>query len=298
MSFWNTRRTETAPVLAALAAVVLWGLSFVATKQALSELSPLTLIVFRFAIGVTALALILKLRGAALVPPREFLPTLALMGFVGIFVHQVVQVHGLEKTTAVRTGWLIGLSPIWTAILAALFLKERLGVARIAGLLLGLAGALLVVTRGRLSGELLAMPSTTGDLLVLASTVNWAIYSTIGRGTLRALGSARSTFAIMMLGWLMVIPLWLARGARLPQNFGAATLGSLLFLGIGCSALGYLFWYAALEKLDASRVAAFLYVEPLVTMAAAVLVLGEPVAWTTVVGGVLVIAGVVLVQRR
>lgn len=282
----------------ALAAVFLWGLSFVATKQALAEFAPLTLIVVRFGVGVATLALLLKVRGLALVPPRASWPTLALMGFVGIFVHQLVQVHGLERTTAVRTGWLIGLSPIWTAALAAVFLRERFGVLKVTGLVLGLAGALLVITRGRFSGELLLLPSTTGDLLVLASTVNWAIYSTIGRRTLQELGSWRATFAIMTLGWLMVMPVWAAAGsARLPVSPSAAAIGSVLFLGIGCSALGYLFWYAALERLEASRVAAFLYLEPLVTMGAAVAVLREPVAVSTIAGGLLVIAGVLLVQK-
>jgi len=72
----------------------------------------------------------------------------------------------------------------------------------------------------------------------------------------------------------------------------------LLFLGIGCSGLGYLFWYGALEKLEAGQVAVFLYVEPLVTLAAAALWLGEPVGFVTVVGGIVVLVGVSLVQRR
>jgi drug/metabolite transporter (DMT)-like permease len=64
-----------------------------------------------------------------------------------------------------------------------------------------------------------------------------------------------------------------------------------------CSALGYLFWYAALARIETSRVAAFLYLEPLVTLAAAVAILGEPVMIPTLVGGAVLVVGVVLVQR-
>lgn len=71
---------------------------------------------------------------------------------------------------------------------------------------------------------------------------------------------------------------------------------AIVFLGVGCSGLGYLFWYTALERLEASQVAAFLYVEPLFTLAAAVALLGESVAVSTVVGGVLVLLGVLAVQ--
>jgi drug/metabolite transporter (DMT)-like permease len=71
----------------------------------------------------------------------------------------------------------------------------------------------------------------------------------------------------------------------------------VLFLGLACSGLGYLFWYGALEKVEASRVAALLYVEPLVTLAAAVALLGERIQLVTVAGGVLLLVGVILVER-
>ena len=71
----------------------------------------------------------------------------------------------------------------------------------------------------------------------------------------------------------------------------------MLFLGIGASGLGYLFWYGALERIEASRVAAFLYLEPLVTLAAAVVLLGESVTLEAVAGGLLLLAGVAVVQR-
>jgi drug/metabolite transporter (DMT)-like permease len=72
---------------------------------------------------------------------------------------------------------------------------------------------------------------------------------------------------------------------------------SVLFLGFGCSGLGYLFWYGALERIELSRVAAFLYLEPLVTLAAAAFWLGEPVGLLTLAGGALLLMGVALVQR-
>src|SRR6266516_6114424 len=81
-----------APRLAAFCAVVLWGISFVATKTALREISPITLIFTRFALGTGVLFLILKLRRESPLPPRTPLPSLALMGFVGVFVHQMLQV--------------------------------------------------------------------------------------------------------------------------------------------------------------------------------------------------------------
>ena len=286
------------PRLGALIAIVLWGLSFVATKVALREISPVTLVFSRFALGTALLVATLAARRRPLVPPPRSWPALAVMGFVGIFVHQLLQSYGLTLTTAVRTGWLIGLIPIWSALLAAVFLKERFGPAKVAGLALGFAGAVLVVTRGRLSAGLLALPSTRGDLLILASTLNWAIYTVLGRGTLHRLGSLRATTGTMFLGWLMLAPLFLrVEGWREYAALSPSGVAALLFLGIGPAGLGYLFWYGALERVETSRVAAFLYLEPLVTLAAAVALLHEPVGAATVAGGLMVLAGVALVQR-
>jgi drug/metabolite transporter (DMT)-like permease len=102
----------------------------------------------------------------------------------------------------------------------------------------------------------------------------------------------------MLMGWLMLAPLFvLERGWRAWWALSASGWGAVLFLGIGCSGLGYLFWYAALSRLETSQVAAFLYLEPLVTLAAAMAVLGEKIHAATVAGGLLVLAGVYLVQR-
>jgi drug/metabolite transporter (DMT)-like permease len=222
---------------------------------------------------------------------------LAGMGFVGIFLHQTVQAHGLTLTTAVRTGWLIGLTPIWSAVLAAIFLGEDFGPRKILGLFIGLIGALLVITRGELSAGVLTLPSTRGDLLVFASTWTWAIYTILGRDTLKRLGSARATAGAMFAGWAMMIPFFVAAaGWHEYRHLSSTSIAAMLFLGIGCSGLGYWFWYAALERIDASQVAAFLYLEPLVTLLSAVALLGETVALSTIVGGVLVLAGVLTVQ--
>lgn len=286
------------PRLQAFLAIVLWGISFVATRLALREVEPVTLIFTRFALGVALLLTVLAARRVPLLPPRSTWPALATMGFVGIFVHQLLQSYALTLTTAVRTGWLIGIIPIWSALLAAIFLRERFGVGKIAGLALGFLGAALVVTRGRFEPGLLALPSTRGDLLILVSTVTWAVYTVLGHDTIRRLGSLRATAGAMLAGWLMLSPWFLGAGGwRELAHVSNVGWAAILFLGIGCSGLAYWFWYGALERVETSRVAAFLYLEPLVTVAAAVPLLGERVDWSTVAGGAVVLTGVALVQR-
>ena len=98
------------------------------------------------------------------------------------------------------------------AVLAAVVLGERFGGKKVIGLMLGTIGAVLVITRGEMSSRVLALPTTRGDLFVFASTVNWAIYTILGRETLKRLGSAKATAASMLFGWAMLVPLTIVGG--------------------------------------------------------------------------------------
>jgi drug/metabolite transporter (DMT)-like permease len=285
------------PRIGALLAVTFWGISFVATKAALRQLEPVTLIFTRFALGTALLFILARWRGPLKLPPRDAWPMLVLMGLSGVFIHQMLQAFGLRLTTAVQTGWLIGLIPVWSALLAAALGRERFGPLKILGLAGGFAGAALLLSRGRFGLETFKLPATRGDFLILLSTINWAAYSLLAQGTVKRLGPARATAWSMLCGWLMIAPFFVAQqGWREIPGLSLAGWGALLFLGIGCSALGYLFWYGALERIEVSRVAAFLYLEPLVTLATAVLLLSEPVSATAVVGGLIVLGSVYVMQ--
>jgi len=209
----------------------------------------------------------------------------------------MLQSYALTMTSATNTGWLIGVIPIWSALLSAIVTRERFGWWKIVALAGGFAGVLLVVTRGDFSSRILGLPSTKGDLLILLSTINWAVYSVIGHPTIRRVGPRRATAGAMLAGTLMLMPVFVARAGwrEIPRLSPVGWL-SILFLGVGCSALGYLFWYGALEHLEVSRVATLLYAEPLVTFIAAVLLLGERVHAITVAGGVLVLISVLMAQ--
>jgi drug/metabolite transporter (DMT)-like permease len=286
------------PRLGVLAAILMWGTSFVATKSVLTELPPVGIVQGRAVLGAVTLALLIGLWRGRIGSPRATWPMLAVLGFVGVFFHQVIQAFGLRLTSAINTGWLIGLIPIWSALLAALLLRERFRAGKLMGLALGFAGAVLVITRGDISARSLGLPSARGDLLILASTLNWAIYTVIGHGTLRRIGPLRLALGAMVAGGLIAMPFFVARaGWRDYADLSPHGWLAMLFLGIGCSGLGYFFWSGALERIEASRVAAFLYLEPLVTLCAAAVLLGEPVTLMTVAGGALVLGGVALVQR-
>jgi drug/metabolite transporter (DMT)-like permease len=156
---------------------------------------------------------------------------------------------------------------------------------------------LLVVSNGDLTSIGRGHFGTLGDLLVLLSALNWAIFSALSRRGLKTYPATRMIFYVMGFGWLFSSVLFFA-GPGLGQLTQLSRSGWLAigFLGVFCSGLAYIFWYDALSTLPVAQAGAFVNIEPFVTVFVAALVLGEPLLWTSLLGGGLILVGVILVQ--
>jgi drug/metabolite transporter (DMT)-like permease len=282
----------------AFIAAVVWGASFVATKAAVSEISPVTLIFLRFGIGVVVLAFAVWRLGIIRTVSRRNLLLLILLGAIGIPIHQGLQANGLVVTAATSVAWLVALTPVFTALLAWLFLSESFGTTKTLGLIIAFLGALIVITKGSLTADLLRLPSTTGDFLALASALNWAIFTVISKPVLKRLHPTLMIAFVMAIGWIFVLPFLIsAQGWNEFSRLSMSGWIAVVFLGIFCSGIAYIFWYDALAQIDASQVAAFIYLEPFVTVIIAAMVLGEAITPVSIVGGLTILLGVYLVNR-
>jgi len=288
---------KTTAIVKATFTVTVWGGSFIATKVALRDISPITLVWVRFAIGVAILAAAVGLRGQLRLPRLKDLGYFSLLGFLGIAFHQWLQSTGLVTSKATTTAWIVATIPVITALLGWAALKEKLGWEKALGSGLAAVGVLLVVSDGNLAGLVSGGAWRAGDFLILLSAPNWAVFSVLSRRGLREHPAAWMMLYVMLLGWLMTSSLLIA-GPGLSE-IGRINLDGWLavgFLGIFCSGLAYIFWYDALQVLSASQTAAFVYLEPLVAVAIAALVLNEPVTWSSLVGGAIILLGVWRVQ--
>jgi len=281
-----------------LFAISAWGASFVATKAVLREAGPFTIVTTRFGMGVAVLLVTSAARGQMHRIQRSELATFALLGGVGVLLHQLLQITGLRYTSATNSGWIITLVPVFTVLLARLFLHERLAPPQIVGVLLAFCGALLVATRGRPSLEMLRLSSTLGDLLMLLSAPNWAVFSVLSKPVLRHRPAALVMHWVLLLGWVMTLPFFFAsRGWEDYGRLSSTGWLALLFLGIFCSGVAFIFWYDSLEVADASQVSSFIYLEPLVTVAVAAWLLHEAITLPALAGGAILLTGVWLVNR-
>lgn len=284
--------------LKALFAVLVWGASFVATKVALQSIPPVTLIWMRFGLGVIFLGAVVGLRREFSLPQKKDWLYLALLGFLGITFHQWLQSTGLETSQATTTSWIVSSIPIFIALLGWLVLKEKLKWIQVLGIFLAALGVLMVVTHGRLSMLGLSKLENIGDFLILISAPNWAVFTIMSRRGLKTYPAALMMFYVMAFGWLFSsVPFIVGLGWKtIPQ----LTLGGWLaigFLGIFCSGFAYIFWYDALKAMPVAQVGAFLYLEPVVTVIAAAVILGEQMTAVGLLGGVIILLGVWLVNR-
>jgi len=278
-------------------AVLFWGASFVWIKAALRDLEPVTLLTLRFAIGsgVVWLLALRRTRGRRGIRPSEIAPVAGL-GLLGVAVHQGLQTTGILTASASTAAWMASLAPAFIVLLAWPMLGERVSVLQAAGLIAALAGAGLVS-----SAAVSPTPvddGLRGALLVLASAVVWALYSILGKAQSVGRPPLVMTAWSMTFGWLALCVVFVGQRAWTDlAGVSASTWGTVVLLGVASTGLAYGLYFYALSTAEAALAAALQYLEPLVTMALAGVMLGERMTAGMMVGGGLILGGVWLVDR-
>ena len=281
--------------LACLFTIILWGTTFISTKVLLRDFKPVEILFLRFALGFLALWLASAKISKALSRGEEFL--FALAGLSGICLYYLLENIALIYTSASNVGIIISVAPIFTALLAYLFLKEEKPVVSFyAGALIAFAGVALL----SLNGSRLQL-NPLGDLLALSAAFVWAIYSIlvrkIGELGLDMIYCTRKLFA---WGLIFIAPiLALSNGCPgISAILKPINLINLLFLGLGASALCFVTWNYSVRALGAVLTSAYIYLVPVVTASAAWLVLDEKISHLALGGIILTIAGLLLSQWR
>ena len=279
-----------------LFAVIVWGWSFVATKVCLEVLTPVELLGLRVFIGLPILLIMAHFMGARFERKPGAVKQIAI-GSAVITAHFLIQITGLQYTSATNTGWIISITPLVTVVLSYLFLKERITRFEIAGIVVATTGILLLVSHGNLAS--LNWLKSGGDWLILASAHTWAIYTVVTRNLARSQSPLIVTTgvllptAVLMLAFMIFTSDW-DKFLHLPARVYVA----LLILAILATALAHWFWQEGVRRLDASKAGIFLYLEPIATTTLAVPYLHEEFGVFTAIGGFLVLAGVYIAQRR
>jgi len=277
--------------VAALGAVALWGVSFVAVDLALETLQPFGLTAARLLLGGVLLIGLQRLRVRPLLPERGTRLRCAFLGLV-LGAHLSIQAYGLLYTSSMHTGWIIGFCPVTVALGAQLFLGRRLSALGWGGVTVATLGVLFVTLDD--PGEL--VHAGFGDGLQLFSCVTWAVYTLAGVSAVEKNGALRVAGWSMLVAGVALVPAAFVTGWS-PGRPDLVAVVAVVYLGVGCNAAAFALWYRAQRRHGVHRTGVTLYLEPFVTLVAAVLLLGEPVGWRAAVGGVVMLGGVWLVGR-
>jgi len=282
--------------LSAFFTVSIWGTTFIATKVLLSSFSPGEILFFRLGLAYVTLLLIsphiIKYKNI-----REEL-LFAAAGLSGITLAFLFQNTALSYTSVSNTSVLMSTSPFFTAILAHFFLKdEELSAGFFTGLGAAIAGIVLIAFNGNFILKL----NPLGDLLAVLSAAAWAVYSILMKkiSALRY-NNIQCTQKIFFYGLFFLIPMLGMLGFKFnPDRFASLpVLLNILYLGIGASALCYVSWNLAVSVLGAVKTSVYIYVEPVIAVAASVVFLSEIITPTAAAGMALIMAGLYLSEWK
>ena len=284
-------------------AMFFWGATFVAAKWTVREANPVVVGVTRFAISALALFIMLGWKvwgrgGSGCFPvPRGVLQWLDVfsLGLTGVFLYNIFFLTGIQWTTAINGSLILATNPMLTAVLSAVWLKERIRPIQVAGFLLSFLGVATVVSRG--SWEVIRHISfNAGDILILGSSVSFAYYSVRGRTILKEFSPLAATSYACLFGALLFAVMVFLYGLPMPgiATFSPAGWLAILHLSILSTFLGSVWWYEGVRRIGAGRSAVFFNLVTVFAILLAAAFLGERLRWPQVLGGIFVIGGVYL----
>ncbi len=275
-----------------------WGGTFVAAKFVVREVEPYSAAFWRFAMAsVVLLGVTLKAEGRlARLDWRQFAGVFVL-GATGIAFYNVVYFKGLELIEAGRASLIVATIPVFLCLSSAAVFKERLTALKAAGVLMSVAGAGVVISRGDIKG-LLGSGIGWGEVYIFGCVASWVVYSLVGKKVMAELSPLVSVLYASAIGTVMLAWSALARGmAREMAGYSWAAWAGLAYLALFGTAVGFVWFYEGVKKIGPTRAGLFINFVPISAVTCAFFILGEAVTWSLFFGGLLVMGGVYLVNR-
>ncbi|MCP4901315.1 MAG: DMT family transporter [bacterium] len=263
-------------------------------KVVLAHLDPLALAGFRV-LAATPILMAIAWSVDRVIPNRRDLLRLALLGFLGVAANQLLFIQGLHFTTATNAALLLPAIPVFAAAVAIFLRIERASLRRIAGIVLSVVGALVMLEPGRFqAGDL----TFVGNLLILANCLSYAIFLVLMRPLLERLSAVTVTAWAFVFGGAGV--LLVTTPALVEVDYGAlpgSAWAGLAFIVLVPTVLSYLINTWGVARSSASLAATYTTLQPLITGFLAFFLLAERVGWPQIAGGLLIIGGLHQVAR-
>jgi drug/metabolite transporter (DMT)-like permease len=275
--------------------LAMWSFNYVAGKVALRHLDGLTLAAFRIELAAAVLLPIYFFRRGRPVLDAQDIWTLSYLGWL-LCLNQVFFTVGLAYTTSGHSSMILAIGPILVLLLARAMKLEALSTAKIVGMALAFTGAVILAAENGF--DLRRSPTLSGDLLTLAGTSSFTFYAVLGKKVAKKYDSISMTAVNFFAGAAVLLPVAIWRGVRLDwSSVGWDAWIGLIYMAAISSVAAYTLFYWALRYMEASRVSAVNYFQPLGAILVAGIFLGEIPTRHLILGGALILLGVYMAER-
>ena len=269
---------------------VIWGVAFVAIRQADRELAPVNLALIRWLVAAVPFLILLPLIGRPKTKfERKDVPRLLVVAFANVAGYHIALNSAETTLSAGLSGLLISFSPIIIVVLSYFLLNERAGRKVFFGIGLAVAGTVILSLS---SISLSDLSSFAGIAEVLGAAFSYSLFTVVSKPLVQKYGSASVTIIAGLLGTVMILPL--ISGSLITQVLSLSFYGwaSVLYLSLLSTVFGYLLFYGLVSRGAVSKLAIQLYLIPIVSVVGGVILLAEPVTAGDIVGGGLMLTAI------
>jgi drug/metabolite transporter (DMT)-like permease len=279
-------------------AAILWGGTFIAGRVVSQGIDPYSAAFWRFAIASICLLVLTRNVEERLPTPRkhQYIP-LILLGLSGIACYNIFFFKGLELIEAGRASVIVAQNPIFIALLSAYFFKERLTFTKTFAVCLSVCGACIVITQGHLN-EVFHGQVGAGELYILGCVASWVTYSLLGKAVMTALSPLASvTYSVLIGTFILFFPA-LSHGAfRKCLSYSFVQWIALMYLGLFGTVLGFLWFYQGIQHIGPMKSGMFINIVPVSGIVLGILLLGEQLTVSLLIGGACACAGIYLMNK-
>jgi drug/metabolite transporter (DMT)-like permease len=272
---------------------MIWGGAFIAGKIATQSLDPVTLAFLRF-LGASLILFPLMWWKEPERPERSKKDWImfGLLGLTGIFLYNIFFFYATKHAPIIKSSLVIASNPVLIIILSGLFLKEKITLKHIIGMVSAVTGVFYIITNGDL-GAIAQLRFAPIDLVLLGACLSWALYTVVGKAVLKKFSPLTSTTYATGIGTLLLFPFALFHTT--PQQLISSSWevwASVVYVAVMVSVLSFIWWYKGVQEIGAAKASIFINIMPISATLMAAVFLNEQLTPYHAIGAVLVFGGV------
>lgn len=280
--------------LLAMVTIFIWGITFISTKTLLTQFTAEEILGYRFFIAFLIIIIIYHKNIKLLSMKEEMI--FCLLGITGVSLYYWTENLALKYTYASNVGLIVSAIPIFTALIAHFISKdEKLTFNLVLGFFVAMIGIFIVIYNGKA-----LKLNSTGDIMAMISAILFSIYSILIKRVSNKYSQLFIVRKMFFYGILTMLPILFFSNIRIVQisSLSIKIILNMLFLSAFASVLCFIMWNKAISIIGSVKTTNYIYLVPLITLIASVIVLKEKINLMMLLGGVLIFAGVYINEGK